>query len=556
MWNPGMLRHATVWGTCTIMEKESFRTLCAQSSYEEARGARHLKATYNLGVLRHEQGDVAQARRLWEEAHLGGHIGAAHNLGVLLFEQGEHAKAKALIEEAYRGGDVQAAYSLGQLYQEQGERKTMMGLFTCGKGLRLSEQFRSGGEDLNRAMKFYEEARMGGVAKAADALQTLLDEYDLRPSHAAIRETGLVIEVGDYVKIHSLSSDAGRRLNGLVGRVVRALDGCPTRYGVQIADQGEPKAIQSKNLTKLENRRVSPTTSDNDKFEIGDIVWVHGLKSHSSLPFNGLSGRILNVNPDNGRYGVELYGGIGVKSIKPENLSCRVQNLQSATPGFDENPSRILGELPVQTAIEASIADAASSHDVAVVNAQIGDALLRSSAADDGAQIVLLKFSRRPAALQKMLLEADELAPCRSALEAQGFSVTLPSGAKMLVQPDHYGPALEAIRLYSLNLHPNHVLVEPNLERMVIGLAKKLCGRESVYPKSKDVLPLEFATVTHNEAEQVVISRTFVHIRVPSSLRSESDAAAPRTASTTDADPRKRASGQLARGASRRATPP
>merc|ERR1711920_397085 len=111
-------------------------------------------------------------------------------------------------------------------------------------------------------------------------------------------------------------------------------------------------------------------------------------------------------------------------------------------------------------------------------------------------------------------------------------------GAKIFVRPGHFEASLEAIRLANLSLFPNHVIVDPENESTVIGLVRQLRGREAVHPTGTSVLPLAFAEVTAQMEQPINVSRTFIHINIPSSLRSESQPGSPRTMSTTDANPR------------------
>ena len=84
----------------------------------EASGARPApahstaNATFNLGALYADQGDVRRARELFEEARSRGHAGAANSLGELHERQGDVDRARGLYEEARGKGDVGAALNL------------------------------------------------------------------------------------------------------------------------------------------------------------------------------------------------------------------------------------------------------------------------------------------------------------------------------------------------------------------------------------------------------------------------------------------------------------
>jgi len=224
------------------------------------------------------------------------------------------------------------------------------------------------------------------------------------------------------------------------------------------------------------------------------------------------------------------------------------QSAAATAAQSDEALTADIEELSAQAAIEESILETRDLQHVGSVNAQISDALIKDSSACDGPRVLLLRFSRPSAALRQNLLNADELSSCRAALESQGLPVELASGAKVFVRPEHYDPALTAIRLYGLTLYKNHVIVDPDLEDIVVQLAKQIHGRSFTYPKRRDLVPLGLAEWATAMDEDVIITRTFVEIRVCSSMCSEPDLGAPRTVSTTDAYSRKCHSGPARRG--------
>ena len=88
--------------------------LCAEGAvpWERARAA------YNLGIVHHEQGNVAQAERSFKRARDEGCLRAPYNLGALLVDSGRMHDAKQMLEEAL-GGDLagKAACALGQYYE-------------------------------------------------------------------------------------------------------------------------------------------------------------------------------------------------------------------------------------------------------------------------------------------------------------------------------------------------------------------------------------------------------------------------------------------------------
>ncbi len=397
----------------------------ARDLYEEARRGGYAKASYNLGLLYHQQGDLRKARELFEEARRGGVAKAALNLGVLYEQQGDLRKAREFWEEARRGGDAEAASALGALDQQQGDLR---------KARDLYEEGRRGGDakaafvlgfldqeqgDLRKARDLYEEARRGGVAQAAGALGALYQQQgDLRKARElweearrggdaeaadalTIMQSSGAFSHGDSVKIHGLCSPTGRLLNGQVGTIVK-FDHRTSRYGVKVAGSDQPMAIQGKNLAKVDlmvanNAAASEPILCSD-FKVADLVWIQGLISDAALPLNGCSGQIVSFRESTGRFGVEVHGGHGLKAIRPENLRHVIDQSQLSAPAgraqSNEELAATIEELSAQAAIEASALEARASQDAGIVNAQVSDALVRSSPADDGPRAFLLKFSR------------------------------------------------------------------------------------------------------------------------------------------------------------------
>jgi len=249
------------------------------------------------------------------------------------------------------------------------------------------------------------------------------------------------------------------------------------------------------------------------KFHYREKVRIEGLKSATAL--NGDVGFCCGTDANSARIRVSLISG--VKLVKAVNL--------------------VAIKAECQDVIENSSEDSAVSQDIEGVNAHISNALMRNTLAPSDAKVVLLTFSRDPAALAHTLLQAAELAPFKEALAAEGLGVELASGAKIFVRPEHHGPAVEAIRLYGLSLKPKHVVVDVELEQVVLKLVESLRPKK-VYKKTRTIMPLALAKLAGNCDYDIDIARTFIDIRVSSSLCSSSDQSR-HTASTTHADTRK-----------------
>jgi hypothetical protein len=245
-------------------------------------------------------------------------------------------------------------------------------------------------------------------------------------------------------------------------------------------------------------------------FVIGDVVLVLGLKSDAGQQLNGCTGQITQVIQKTGRFGVELHGGLDSKSIKGGNLIL-TENIEAKQ---DAQPS------PVVLAVEG----------------KAGVSMTGSTGVGDGPRVRLFKFSRSPPALGKALLETPELHAWRENLQSKSLAVELPSGAKMFVRPKHYGPSLEALRILGIRLYPDHVIADPDIETVILGVILELRGRNFVYPKQKTIVPIGAFSSAIESGTRLCISRTFINIQLQNS---SSDSAAQRTVSTTDANDRK-----------------
>merc|ERR1712151_1141496 len=74
--------------------------------------------------------------------------------------------------------------------------------------------------------------------------------------------------------------------------------------------------------------------------------------------------------------------------------------------------------------------------------------------------VVLLRFSRSPAAFRDRLLHAPEFHEFRYVLGRHGRKVELASGAKIFVSPVIYNDVLAALQFYNIQLSRKNVIVE------------------------------------------------------------------------------------------------
>merc|ERR1712039_259543 len=110
-----------------------------------------------------------------------------------------------------------------------------------------------------------------------------------------------------------------------------------------------------------------------------------------------------------------------------------------------------------------------------------------------------------PEAFKNVFAQSPVLARRRETLEA---------GANVFVKPEHYIATMDAIRAKGLQLFSSHVVVEEELADHVASLVGGV--RQGVYPRGSETVPIGYPV-------PFSVERTFIHIAVPSSLRSSTE---------------------------------
>lgn len=480
----------------------------AEDAYNLARKRGSTRASLALGMLFLQRGDSQKAQSIWEEGHLLGDADATCSLAKLNADLGNVERACHLYEEACQSGQPEAFVNYGILCEQLGDVQRAEQLYTTA--LR-----RGNGLGAFKLGRLHEER--GELTKAKE-LHSL--GHDLGSEYASYNLATLYYEQGDTAKALELFHEAHRR--------------------------GHPGAAET--LRSIFPRAASSALDEEiaalfGRFPLGSRIVIHGLQSEAGKFLNQLLGEVVKHDYKTGRCGVKIDGRADVKAIK-------VQHLKLATcktlvdPRLKHDGEIVLGDdasVSTQVAIESSSRDA-NAVDLAAqrqadANAQVSHALLSGRFMYTNARMVLLKFSRRPLAFREALLQSPELIAYRKALEEQGFAAELASGAKVFVSPDHYEATIEAIRISGWQLFPDHVIVDPSLVDIVEGLVRSLPRGQRVYSRGSTVVPLGFAQAAMEMDADVSICKTFVDIRIPSSLFSSSTG--PRTVSTTEADVRK-----------------
>jgi len=211
-------------------------------------------------------------------------------------------------------------------------------------------------ERLNIAVKIREKIRERGGLEELNPTKQIRQEYEA--AHAFDKR------VGRPAKIHSMQSEAGKALNGKLGRL-KEKDKESMRWTVELLD-GTLKAIREDNLEcskaiddehDMEKAKMmrngysqesmqppeakrplgSQTTWQKVKgLHPGAVVRLKGLTGATEL--NGRKGRCISFDPEAGRWKIDL--GDGYKNIKQDNL----------TPAPNEKP-------PTKASAEADKAD-------------------------------------------------------------------------------------------------------------------------------------------------------------------------------------------------------
>lgn len=474
--------------------------------YEQAHLAGHAAGTTGLGQMykdgRGVKRDYGKALRLWEQAFAFGHPEAGTCLGVMYFQgkgvTQDFSKAEGLFEKAFLGGDPEAARVHGAMYNlgEEGFPQYFgraAQLFEEGRlagsvraGFLLGSLYASGRgvqQDLCRAAQLYEEAHLAGDPDAAFSLNKVRSR--IRKETRRNNASAHVAPSGSDPQASSCPTkgceDCGRRAS------LKICTGCRRAWYCSVACQRRHRGVHREACQRA--AKLSP----------------HPVE-HSSTLAKGVPPLV----------GAELP------------IPCR-HPMQNITWADDDD------------SVRKDVSEAAFQ------NEQISEALLRSRPRNTLNVVALLEYSRNPTCFHRALMESDDLAACRDALHSNGLSADLPCGAKAFVSPEAFEPTLEAVRLSGIDLCPRHVLVQPSLELAVVKVVEtgltnphkpltpdgRKAEKAKVRCKARLEVPLHFAEAVVESGHEIVLSRTFIHIEVESSLRSAPSSGLV-TASTSD----------------------
>lgn len=123
--------------------------------------------------------------------------------------------------------------------------------------------------------------------------------------------------------------------------------------------------------------------------------------------------------------------------------------------------------------------------------------------------IMLLEFTRHPRAFTHKLLRGEDLRELREALWREGRDCNLPGGAKILVPPADYAPAMRAT--VGMRLHPSHVITSEEYVPVVLAAVNELPHRANVRLRSLQVL-----AYSYGQGEgTVVVRHGFLNLPAP-----------------------------------------
>ena len=124
-------------------------------------------------------------------------------------------------------------------------------------------------------------------------------------------------------------------------------------------------------------------------------------------------------------------------------------------------------------------------------------------------RVVVLHFSRSPPELKEVLESSEELQVVQRQLQQAGHSWTLPSEAKVLLEPNVYKALLRHLSYnpsLQQRLQKYHVLVSEDLEEVVMAQVKKLRSKLQVRLNTYETLSFGDATSSSHSAWSIEAS--------------------------------------------------
>lgn len=496
-------------------------TALAKKFCERARRAGEVPAVFILARIYDREEQTEKAKGLFLEAYKRGHADAALHLGGLFERMGKFVEAIQFYSEARDLGVHRATLCLGKIHERMGNSSLALTLYQegdladgCVDCLNKLAVLAWDKGDLDEAFDMFQEGSDRGSLECATNLGKLCEFI----ASLALKE-GLSVrdEMSMAQSVKTIQENAHVAQN-LLQQTRRGLHSESEKY----RRCHEPLGVVAPS--------VALGAHPLPRFHVGDVVRILGLTGSVASTWNGSLGEIQSYSKGRNAFSVDIRG-VGVRSIKAKNIELADQ--ADSQPSPEQSP---VGHAPGSSSHQAVEQDDDSR------NAEISNMVLQNRLSVPGPRVEVLTFSRSPNEYRKALMDAPELADCRQALEDKGFAVELSSGAKVFVQPQHYEPLMVKIRMSKLKTFPRIVFVDPSLAAVVIRVLERTCHqlpqKQKFYNRSKETVPLAFAAAAAEMKINVLESRTFVDIQVPSSLPS-TDGNGTRVVSTTDTNARK-----------------
>eukprot|EP00929_Paragymnodinium_shiwhaense_P027727 TRINITY_DN16208_c0_g1_i2.p1 TRINITY_DN16208_c0_g1~~TRINITY_DN16208_c0_g1_i2.p1 ORF type:complete len:620 (+),score=76.69 TRINITY_DN16208_c0_g1_i2:89-1948(+) len=434
-----------------------------------------LEASFWQARLAQIRGDATQAERMFWVAHWQGSALATYELLIMHFDRNDWKQAEKLalhtvlrpvadliagLCEAHR---IQAMNILGHCYLNQNR--------------------------LNEAKDAYLCAMLQGCDVAFGNLR-------------------------DVLAIIFHNHPQGSMTKGLHDYLV-ALLGC-LREG---ADAGQPP-----NLLAIE-----------DLHQLNATVQIRNLRSEAGKHLNGKTGIVLGIDPHgppSDRLAVAI-SGLGTKLIKRSNLKTVSA---PPRPPSEDLLRKLIGALTASTPQDRQDGSVGcKAQEAAISDATLMDAILRSSVPDEPLPVVILEYSKHNEWFRDVFAESPQLENIRQALQICGFRIELESGAKCVMRPEHVKAVLQDVCERGEVLDRRHVVVSADLEDIVKDVIEE--ARQSVSRKERGSFKLKGRTevdvstssgsctssfASSLDAGFVLVKRTFIHVQLPSSVRSVS----------------------------------
>lgn len=514
---------------------------CAAKFYEQAlcTGHRENEILTKLGQVYLQQGKRERAGRLFHEAlKSGSDPCAAFHLANMCKEGGNMQLAEKLYLLAHSNGFPQATYNLANLYLAQSRPKEAETLYE----LLISNQIQHSAHGATVEMDC-PEVKKDLVACAMVNLAKLYCERG---------------RLADAVTLNFRAYQNGQgslAINGLQGVMMKFMaqasgDTVPSKFSemseflAALVDTDRDEEILHEALSGLFHM-------PDPEMLVGSEVVVQELKSDVGQLLNGCTGTISGYFKSSDRYAFAIKH-VGTKLLKLSNLQIigatpgsirnnlaeglddemlRSVHTSTPNPSNASSPHRSQELADLEQGVRESIRQASRS--AAEKNAPLMDAILRTAQEESTVQVIVLEYSRNEGWFRRVLMEAPELEERRLVIREAGFSPELSSGAKCFLAPHVFHAAIATISEQGIAMGKRHVVVDADMEPVVKDvldtaqrqLSRRERGSFKMKGRAEFNVPVDAETEETLESRSdpcIVVKRTFIHVQLPNSMRSDS----------------------------------